>query len=192
MIEIWKDIKDFEGLYQVSNLGRVKSLKLNRELIMKPTKEVNGYLTINLTNNDGKHKKFLIHRLVVEAFIPNPDNKPQVDHINTDTTDNRVENLRWVTPMENTNNPLTLKHIGEFNKINRYWTGKYSKEHPQSKPILQYDLDGNFIREWNCTMDAHRELHIGFTSISNCLKNRSKMAGGFVWKYIEPEEPDEE
>ena len=112
--EIWKPIKDYEGLYEVSNLGRVKSLnyrKTGKEKILKNI-ECRGYLAVCLTKN-GKQKLFKVHRLVAETFIPNPESKPCIDHINTIKNDNRVKNLRWVTHKENNNNPLTKKKYSE-------------------------------------------------------------------------------
>ena len=116
--EIWVDIKGYEGLYQVSNKGRVKSLNYNktgeeRVLINQPDKT--GYLHVVI-----KGKIINVHRLVAEAFIPNPENKPCVDHINTIRGDNRVENLRWATTKENMNNEKTLeKFKGENNPF--FW-----------------------------------------------------------------------
>lgn len=112
MTEIWKTIKDYPN-YQVSNLGRVKSLnylRTGKEKILRINKDKDGYFQITLSKN-GKVKTHKIHRLVAEHFIPNPDNKPCIDHINTDRTDNNVENLRWTTQKENCNNPITkTKH----------------------------------------------------------------------------------
>lgn len=112
MIEEWKTIDDYPN-YQVSNMGNVKSLNYNhtgKEKILKQCKNSKGYLNVTLVNKDGK-KNYLVHRLVATAFILNskPKFKKQIDHINTDRTDNRVENLRWVTALENSNNPITLE-----------------------------------------------------------------------------------
>lgn len=97
-LEFWKDIKGYEGLYQVSNVGQVKSVKRNK--LLKPIKNRDGYLRVNLSKN-GEAKCFYIHRLVAEAFLPNEEELPDVDHINNDKTDNRVANLQWISHVEN-------------------------------------------------------------------------------------------
>ena len=118
--EIWRDIPTFEGLYQVSNFGRVKSLGRfgynlflgrywRRERILRPHKHVQGYIDVELCK-DGIKTKFLVHRLVARAFIPNPENKREIAHINSIKTDNRVENLCWVSRYEIMHNPLTVAH----------------------------------------------------------------------------------
>lgn len=105
MKEVWRKIDNFE--YEISNLGNVKSLRNN--IILKPDIR-SGYYSVNLYNQ-GKRNRQLIHRLVATYFLPNPENKPQVDHINTVRLDNRVENLRWVTAKENINNPFSIENI---------------------------------------------------------------------------------
>lgn len=186
--EVWKDIKDYEGYYQVSNLGRVKSIqrlvkkrdgfKTIQGSILKPHIDKKKRIKYCLSKN-GKHCYPLCHRLVAQAFIPNPDNKPCIDHINTDTTDNRVVNLRWVTHKENSNNPLTRKHLSE----NCVFNGKYGKDNHLSKPVLQYDKNGNFLKEWECSMSVYRELSIFSSHIYDCCNGKRKTAGGYIWKY---------
>lgn len=138
-MEEWKDIEGYEGLYQVSNEGRVKSLdryvdnfwgtkQFVRGRILKETTDKDGYLMVYLCK-DGKPKGRKVHRLVAEAFIPNTENKPQIDHINTVRDDNRVENLRWVSCKENSNNPLSRKRMSESQKkIIHHWLKNHTYE----------------------------------------------------------------
>ena len=142
--EVWKpvitDKEDYTGLYEVSNLGRVRSLDRydnrgckRKGQILTPYKTKNGYLEIGLYK-DGKSKRLRINRLVAFAFIPNPENKPYVDHINTIRTKNEVWNLRWVTPSENNNNEITLKHLSEAHKgENNPMYGKTHSEEARKK-----------------------------------------------------------
>ena len=130
--EIWKPIKEFEGYYEVSNMGRVRSLNYKRtgkKKILKNIEDYKGYLEVGLTKN-GKRKQFKVHRLVAKAFIPNPENKPCIDHINTIKSDNRVENLRWVTYKENSNNEKTLE---KFKGENHHFFGKHHTEETKQK-----------------------------------------------------------
>ena len=198
MKEIWKDIKGYEG-YQVSNLGRVRSLDRidsnNHPLkgaILKPYISNSGYLLVGLYKQQKRDRK-LLHRLVAEAFIPNPDNKPEIDHINTDKIDNTVwlnedgsidyekTNLRWTTRKENINNPLTKTKM----RINarKPSKGKYGKKHHRSKPIIQYDKEGNFIKEWECANDVERVLGISNKHIGSVCLGKRKSCGGYIWKY---------
>lgn len=171
MTEVWKPIEGYDN-YMVSNLGRVKSLKRG---ILKLIKNKNGYYYISFSKY-GKIKTFIVHRLVAEAFLPNPDNKPQVDHINTNRTDNRVENLRWTTYKENNNNQLTKKHFSECRK---------GKLNYKSKKVLQFDLNGNLIKSWDTVREAERETNIHSSHISRCCNGKRKTAYGYIWKYEE-------
>jgi hypothetical protein len=177
--EIWKDIKGYEGLYQVSNLGNVRSLdRLDgrgwkiRGRMLTPMKYKKGYLYVGLCKNNIR-KCYKIHRLVAQTFIPNPDNKPEIDHINCCKTDNRVINLRFVTAKENNNNPLTLKHRSNCKK------GTKNIRH---RSVIQYDIDGNFIREWDTITDAEKTLGITH-KIHYVCQGKRRTCGGYIWKY---------
>lgn len=181
MKEIWKDIKGYEGLYQVSNTGKVKSLNKiihknnktvnKKEKILKPIKS-NKYLQVVLYNNK-KTKKFYIHRLVAEAFIKNYNKYPCINHKDENPANNNVENLEYCTQKYNNN-------YGNHNlKLKETKTKKYGKK------INQYDLDGNFIKTWNSIREAEKELNISNANICKCLKDKKycKSAGGYKWKY---------
>ena len=196
MKEIWKDIEGYEGLYQVSNFGKVRSLdRYNsrgcwiKGCIIEPT-NCKGYLQIVLFLNRKKNY-YYIHRIVAEAFLPNPDNKPEIDHINTDKTDNTVclnedgsvnyekTNLRWVTHTENMNNPLTRK------KQSTRFKGKIGHNTPASKIIAQLDKNGKLLKVWLCAMDAVRQEGYTQEHISSCCKGTLKTHKGYKWQYID-------
>lgn len=184
MCEIWKDIDwvELSDKYQISSIGGIRNKTTG--YVLKPYLCKYGYYSISLRNKEHKTVCFRVHRLVAQAFIPNPENLPEIDHINTIKTDNRVENLRWVTRTENCNNPQSLKHLKEKMSDSRnYMCGRYGVLHHNSKPVLQLDLDGNFIREWDCAADVERELGIYATNIRNCCKGNLKSAGGYIWKF---------
>lgn len=180
--EIWKDIKGYENLYQVSNMGRVRSLFRYKKVLKNKIRN-NGYHEVCLYK-DNTHCFKLVHRLVAEAFIPNPDNKPVVDHINTIRNDNSVENLRWCTTKENCNNPKSLEKMSKNTNLRKCI--KRGKEHYNASAIIQFDLDGNLIRKWDCISDAGREYG-DQRNIQGCLNNssRRKTAYNHKWEYYD-------
>lgn len=165
MKEIWKDIPDYDG-YQISNLGRLKSLK--RNIIMKCNKR-GDYNSIGLYNKDG-YKRFNIHRLVAQVFIPNPDNLPCVNHIDGNKLNNCVDNLEWCTHSENS------KHAYNNNLL------KYETLF-KSKKLNQYDLNGNFIKTWNSQKEARKVY--GKIHASECHNGTLKSSKGYIWRYVD-------
>ena len=181
--ESWKDIEGYEG-YQVSNKGRVKSTIIRKEgKLLKIGINKYGYSIVVLSTN-GKQKTHYVHRLVAENFIPNPDKKICIDHINTDRTDNRAENLRWCTQKENINNPLTKEIWRETHKGRELLSTRGGK-HYKAKKVQQFTKDGLFIKEWSTPIEAARELGYGSSvNIIDCCIGKSKTAYGFIWKYV--------
>ena len=164
--EIWCPIKGFENIYEVSDQGRVRSLKFGKERILKPALTTQGYLIVGLCKN-GEIKQCLVHRLVALAFIPNPDNLPEVNHKDENKENNSVQNLEWCDQKYNIN----------------YGTRNQMVSMKLSKPVLQYTKSGGFVREWKSAMDVQRNLGYFQNNISNCCNGKLKSANGFVWKF---------
>nr|DAU88802.1 MAG TPA: homing endonuclease [Caudoviricetes sp.] len=208
MDEIWKDIIGYEDYYQVSNKGNIRSkdrwyngdyLK-NKPIIfrkgvdIKPIPNKYGYLTVCLKKHS-KGKTIPVHKLVATAFIEKTISKTCIDHINGDRTDNRVENLRWVTIKENQNNPITKRRLSEckIGTKHHFYGKKLSKEHSKkignsnrngkcSIPIIQLELNGNFVNEYPSTNEAERQTGILHGNIWRAVK-RQLTAGGYRWVY---------
>lgn len=174
--EYWKPVVGYEGLYEVSNWGRVKSMNYNhtgKEKILKPGTYKSGYLYVVLWKNN-KQKHFLIHRLVAEAFLEIPEELKQyigtvylqVNHKDENKKNNNVENLEFCDRTYNVN----------------YGTRNERIALTKSKPVLQYDLERNFIREWPSTMECGRN---GFNqgAVAACCRGELKTYKGFIWKY---------
>lgn len=172
--EIWKDIQGFDGLYQVSNLGRIKSSIRSRILEGSLNKE--GYRRITLRSS-GTGRPYYVHRLVAETFLPNPDNLPQVDHINTIRDDNRIENLRWVTPSKNNNNKLTRKR----NKKAQIELTAFKRL------IIQLNMDNSFVAIFYYASDASKSTGIHSRAILKCCNGIQNSAGGYIWMFYNME-----
>lgn len=158
-----KDIKGYEGIYAITSCGRVWSYKSKR--FLKPRDNGKGYLFVDLFK-DGVHKQHYIHRLVAEAYIPNIENLPQVNHKDENKANNCLQNLEWCDASYNTN----------------YGTGIERSANSRKIPILQFTLDGDFVREWSSATDVGREVK---AHICHCLKGKLHSAYGSIWKYKE-------
>lgn len=184
MQEIWKDVVGFEGLYKFSNLGNVISTRRNYSKgtwYLKPFYN-GGYLRVSLVVN-WKKKSFLVHRLVAEAFIPNPDNRDTVNHIDGCKTNNHVENLEWATRKEQTIHAIK---IGLRPNIVPHTPLKGSLN-PLSKPVYQYDKNGNLINKWSCAREASETLNFSKNSIYRCCCGNRKTYKGYIWAHEEIE-----
>lgn len=181
LFEEWKTISGYEN-YQVSNFGKVKSLgndKAKKEKILKSSTTKKGYQIVGLFK-DKKRKLLYVHRLVANAFIPNPNNLPQVNHKDENPSNNHISNIEWCDCKYNINYGSWIeKHSGNNNPM----LGKLGKEHIRSKQVIQLTLDGDVIRNWDCMMDVQRELGYNYRNICNCCKGRQKSAHNYKWCY---------
>lgn len=172
---MWKDIEGYEGLYQVSDQGEVKSLEriihkkntdtLLKERILKPCLN-RGYHMVSLSINNKIHK-FTVHRLVAKAFIPNPDNLPMVNHKDENPSNNCVDNLEWCDNKYNIN----------------YGTAIQRRAAKRKRPVKQLSLNGELIKIWDSAVDAGKELGIDRRLICNCCRGQSKTSKGYRWEY---------
>lgn len=181
--EVWKDIQGYKGLYQVSNLGRVKSLNYHRtgkEKILKPAKNTTNYFFVCLCK-ERKQKCFLVHRLVAQAFIPNNENKPQINHLDEDKTNNIVSNLQWVTAKENINYGTHNERMAKTLKSRKRSQETIEK---MSIPIVQLTKTGDYIATYQGARHIGRDLGFHQSNITQCCKGKLKTANGYKWMYL--------
>ena len=188
MEEIWKDIKGYEGLYQISNKGQVKSKARRgnwKETILKPSETRDHYFVVTLSKN-GAQKSRRVNRIVAETFIENPLNKPEVNHIDGDKHNNNVENLEWVTTKENIihSYKCKLRTAEESAKSLGIYAQK-GKINPKSKTVYQFNKQGKLVAVYGSVREAERKTKISSNCISSCCLKKSKYAGNYIWRYKE-------
>ena len=179
--ETWKSVVGFEGLYEVSNLGNVRSVQFHGKKRVKELSQTSdklGYRRVKLRKwDESVAGSFQVHRLVAEAFIPNPDNKPQVDHIDTNPSNNNVDNLRWVTSLENQQNPITIKRLRDnITDMNKRGIGPKISAEKKRKSVLFND--GTSIIEYPSITRAARETGLSTCSIQRWCNRQVK-----GWSY---------
>ena len=174
MKEEWRSVVGYEGLYEVSNYGRVKSLarvysngKVREEIILKQAEHM-GYADVSLCKNS-RARHWRVHRLVAMAFIPNPEGKDFIDHIDTNRKNNKVENLRWVTRTENRNNPISVKAYNDA----------------IFREVIQYDVNGNLLNTFTSITKASNKTGVRISAIQHSCSGYTMTAKGFIWRYKE-------
>ena len=167
-MEHWKSIAGYEGLYEVSDLGIVKSLKYGKEKILKPWKNHNGYLHVDICK-DGQKKMSLVHRIVAEAFIPNPNNLETINHKDEVKTNNVASNLEWMSQKDNINYGTHNKRVAES----------------LSKQVQMFNKStGELLATFPSLMEAERVTGINKGNICSCCNGKRKSVGGYIWRYI--------
>ena len=186
MPEIWKPVAGYEGLYEVSSCGNVRSLFRYRK-VLKPSRHLNGYLSVELFK-DKTSKRMLVHRLVANAFIPNESELPFVNHKDEAKDNNAVDNLEWCNAKYNSNYGTLQKRRID----NTDYTKEIYKEiarrngTKQSKPVVQFGKDGTLIKRFASGKEAARQTGFDHSHILECCAGkRYKTVGGYVWRFDE-------
>lgn len=184
MKEEWKDIEGFEGLYKISNMGKVFSYKTSKEL--KPILQQTGYYHVTLCKNKKTFQRRL-HRLVAQNFIPNPNKKPDVNHIDMNKSNNIISNLEWVTHEENNKKMFAIKppRTNTKKRIKMQMENIKKAQEKTKKRVGQFK-NGVLIKIYNSITEAGKELKIDSSHISDCCKNKKnyKTSHGYEWKYM--------
>lgn len=183
--EIWKPIKGYEGLYLISNLGNIKN---KRGKYRKISIGKRGYKCVTLCKN-GKHKNKTLHRLLMESFVPNPENKPHIDHIDGNRLNNNLNNLRWVTQKENNNNPVTKGKLWRGDNrddIVRKMLETRSNNGGKYSPIkiYAYTKHGEFFKSYYSIGEAARIMGVDAKRIQSILNNNHKQVCGYIWSTV--------
>lgn len=178
MEKVWKDIEGYEGKYQVSDNGEVRSLNYGGYggvKLLKQCTHRDGYKRVALCKN-GKRKYYFVHRLVAIAFISNPHNYKEVNHKDECKSNNNMNNLEWCTREYNLNYGTIKERFSEHRK---------GKNSPSAKPILMYDKEGNFIKRFECISDVNEYFNNdkAYSNVSACLRGITKTAYNYIFKY---------
>lgn len=177
--EVWKPIPNYEGFYEVSNIGRVRSLYRYKK-ILHPS-DTNGYRTVELWKGK-KRKRIGVHRLVAMAFIDNPDNKPFVNHKDETRDNNSVDNLEWVTHLENCRYGTAIARRTAHLDYSKRRVNNAGQILACSKPIIQYDKNGNYIREWKSATECSKETGFSISGIRSVVRGKRNSIFGYVFK----------
>ena len=185
--EEWKPVVGFETLYAVSNKGRVASLQFHgkKSFSLMSQSVAKGYYVVKIRDWRKNYSSSLrVHRLVAEAFIPNPDNKPQIDHIDTNTQNNDVKNLKWATGIENQHNPITLKRLKkQMIKYNKSEEHKQANRERLSIPVIQYNKKGEFVAEYSSMTEAAKVLNTTVTCIKRVCDKERACHRNYLFRY---------
>ena len=176
MTENWKSVKGYEGLYEVSDLGNVRHIKDGKTTMKTLCPNKRGYVRVQLwKGNKGVHHS--VHRIVAEAFVPNPLGKPQVNHIDENKQNNRASNLEWCTQIENHNHGT----------INERISASLTNNPKRTKKVNAYDDSGTLVFSFASIREANRQLGVNASDITQCCKKNGthKHAGGYVWRYAD-------
>lgn len=193
MEEIWKDIEGYEGIYQVSNLGRVKTLYfrnnkyiIKKEKILKQHISKQGYLSVGLSDKQGKRKTYRVHRLVAQAFIPNPQKLFCVNHKDENKSNNIITNLEWTTTIENNRYSFNLHQ--ERIKYMQTDDANRKRAEKKKKAVIQMNKENKKINVFEGVIDASIKTGFDKSTIANCCRGYYQFAYGYKWKYITREE----
>lgn len=177
MGELWKEVKGCNGLYLVSNMGRVKRIyKTKPSRLLKQVVNHDGYLAVSVSDGKGNIKNKRVHRLVAETFIENPKNYPVVNHIDENKKNNALDNLEWCSVKYNTNYNGASKKRGLRKR----------------KPITQLTLDGQVVRVWDSRVEIEQQMNVSGGNITSCATGKRKSAYGYKWRYATPDEMENE
>lgn len=182
MKEMWKDLKEFEDKFRISSTGIIINKDNNKKVKTRISKD--GYVYVTLYYNKKSYIKAL-HRLVASTFIKRSNINLEVNHIDGNKLNNNMNNLEWITHKENINHAWKTKLFEPVRAASK----RYGKDNPSAKSIVQYDIKGNKIKEYNCITEAVKETNINKTSIGKCCNFRRKTAGSYVWRFAYPHVP---